>query len=229
MDNVIEMPVIDTKKAETAVTEANVVLDSAKSVVIKTPEQANQAGDWRNKIKAKLKQLDAERKELTKPLDEVKAKIMDKYRPATEALDAAYKLFDRALVKWLDDQEAIRREQQRKLDEEAEKKRKSAEAKAAEFAAKGNDKKADEWAEKAETTVAPVVAAAPKVEGMTFRDDWDFEITNSTIIPRQFMIPDEKSIRQYVKATKGKSPIEGVRIIPKKVAVTGRGYGDSRD
>jgi hypothetical protein len=222
MENVIDIPSIDTTRAGTALTEANVVLDSAKSVVIKTPEQANQAGDWRNKIKAKLKQLDAERKELTKPLDDVKSKIMDKYRPATEALDAAYKLFDQALIKWLDDQEKIRQEQQRKLDEEAEKKRKSAEAKAAEWADKGNDKKAEEWAEKAETVVAPIVAAAPKVTGMMFRDDWDFEITNSTIVPRQFMIPDEKAIRAYVKATKGKSPIEGVRIIPKKVAATSR-------
>lgn len=222
MDNVIEMPVINTERAETALTEANAVLDSAKSVVIKTPEQANQAGDWRNKIKAKLKQLDAERKELTKPLDEVKARIMDKYRPAMERLEEAYKLFDRVLVVYLNEQERIRQEQQRKLDEEAERKRKVAEAKAAEFAAKGNEKKAEEWADKAETTVAPVVAAAPKVEGMSFRDDWDFEIINSTIIPHQFLVPDESAIRQYVKATKGKSPIEGVRIIPKKVPVTSR-------
>jgi hypothetical protein len=222
MDNEIKMPVIDTAKADIAITEAITVLDKARTVIIKTPEQANQAGDWRNKIKAKLKELDMERKEMTKPLDTVKAMIMDKYRPAVEKLEEAYKLFDRGLVAYLDEQERIRQEQQRKLDEEAEKKRKAAEVKSAEWADKGNDKKAEEWAEKAETVVAPVVAAAPKVTGMMFRDDWDFEIVNSAIIPRQFMIPDEKAIRAYVKATKGKSPIEGVRIIPKKVAATSR-------
>lgn len=222
MDNVIDIPVIDTKKADTAVIEANKVLDGAKVITIKTPEQANEAGSWRNEIKAKLKQLDKDRKELTKPLDDVKDKIMDKYRPAVTALESACRLLDGAITKYLDDQEQKRQEQQRKLDEEAEKKRKAAEIKAAEWADKGNDKKAEEWAEKAETTIAPVVAAAPKINGIITRDDWDFEIVNSTIVPRQFMIPDEKAIRVYVKATKGKSPIEGVRIIPKKITVTGR-------
>jgi hypothetical protein len=93
---------------------------------------------------------------------------MDKYRPAVEKLEEAYKLFDRGLVAYLNEQEQIRQEQQRKLDEEARKKREAAEAKSAEWAEKGNEKKAEEWAEKAETTVAPVVAAAPKVEGMRF-------------------------------------------------------------
>lgn len=222
MENVIEIPIINTEKAESAFIVANAMLDEAKAIVIKTPDQANQVGDWRNKIKAKLKQLEDERKELTRPLDEVKKKVMDKYRPAVEALEAAYKLFDKAITGYLAEQDRIRAEQQRKLDEEAERKRKAAEEKAAEWAEKGNDKKAEEWAEKAETTVAPVIAAPPKINGIVTRDDWDFEIVNSSVIPRQFLIPDEKAIRAYVKATKGKMPIDGVRIIPKKVTVTGR-------
>ena len=218
--DILEMPKIDTKKAEVALTEANAVLTQARQIVIKTAEQAQLAGDWRNKIKTKLKELDTERKELTRPLDEVKAKIMDKYRPAIDALNSAYQLFDKGLTGYLAEQEHIRQEQQRKLEAEAEKKRKEAEAKAQQFTEKGNEKKAQEWLERAETIVAPVIETAPpKVEGIATRKDWDIEIISPNIVPREFCIPDEKAIRGYVKATKGTMEIPGVKIIPKTIIV----------
>ncbi|MDD5086070.1 MAG: hypothetical protein PHE61_08605 [Candidatus Omnitrophica bacterium] len=222
MDNVIEIPAINTEKADTAFTEATEVLNSAKGVIIKTPEQAQRAGDWRNRIKTKLKELDDDRKELTRPLDEIKKKIMDKYRPAVERLEEAYRIFDRGLSGYLAEQERIRQEQQRKLDEEARKKREAAEAKAAEWAEKGNEKKAEEWAEKAETVIAPVVATPPKVEGITTRDDWEIEITNTNAIPREWLVPDVQAISKFVKSTKGMKQIPGVKIIPKKVIVKSR-------
>ena len=218
--DILEMPKINTKKAEAALTEANMVLDTAQKVIVKTPQQAQNAGDWRNKIKAKLKQLDEERKELTRPLDEVKTKIMDKYRPAIEVLNIAYKLFDKGLSEYLAIQDQIRQEQQRRLEAEAEKKRLEAEAKAKEWADKGNEKKAEEWFDKAENVIAPVVPETPKVEGITTRQDWDFEIINPNEVPREFCIPDEKALRAYVKATKGTRLIAGIKIIPKTIIVT---------
>lgn len=217
---VLEMPKIDTKKAEAALTEANMVLDTAQQVIVKTPQQAQVAGDWRNKIKMKLKQLDEERKELTRPLDDVKAKIMDKYRPAIEALNSAYKLFDKGLSDYLAIQERIRQEQQRKIEAEADKKRQEAEAKAKEWADKGNNKKVEEWLDKADNVIAPVVAEVPKVEGISTRKDWDFEIINPNEVPRDFCIPDEKAIRAFIKATKGTKPIAGIKIFEKTIIVT---------
>lgn len=219
-NNLIEIPSIDTSKVETAIIEANEVLGNAKAVIVKTPEQLQAAGDWRNKIKARLKQIDTERKEITRPLDEVKAKIMDKYRPVIEALEAAYKLFDRGIVEYLNEQERIRQEQQRKLEAEAEKKRQEAEAKAKEWADKGNEKKAEEWLDKADNVIAPVVPETPKVEGITTRKDWDFEIVKPNEVPRDFCIPDEKAIRAFIKATKGTKPITGIKIFEKTIIVT---------
>lgn len=218
--DVLEMPKIDTKKADMALIESNKFLTIAESIIVKTPQQAQVAGDWRNKIKTKLKQLDEERKELTRPLDEVKAKIMDKYRPAIDALNTAYKLFDKGLSEYLAIQEQIREEQQRKLEAEAEKKRQEAEAKAQEWADKGNEKKSEEWFDKADNVIAPVVPETPKVEGITTRKDWDFEIVDINQVPRDFCIPDEKAIRAYVKATKGTRQIAGIKIFEKTIIVT---------
>ena len=219
-NNVIEIPSIDTSKVENAVIEATEILQDAQAVVVKTPEQLQIAGDWRNKIKARLKQLDTERKDITRPLDDVKAKIMDKYRPVVEKLEAAYKLFDRGIADYLNEQERIRQEQQRKLEAEAEKKRLEAETKAKEWADKGNDKKAEEWLDKADNVIAPVAPEVPKAEGITTRKDWDFEIINPNEVPRDFCIPDEKAIRAFIKATKGTKQIAGIKIFEKTIIVT---------
>jgi len=223
MESVIDVPVIDTKKADEAVKEAALWLSDVKTIAIRTPEQLQSAGNVSNKIKARIKQRDTERKELTKPLDEVKAKIMDKYRPAIEQLTQAQRLIDGMIADYLEEQRKIQQEKQRKADEEARKERERAEAKAKEWAAKGNDKKAEEWLDKSETVVAPVIQAPDtKAAGISTREDWDFEISDASLIPREYLIPDEKAIRAFVKATKGKKEIPGVKIISKTIIVKGK-------
>jgi len=72
--------------------------------------------------------------------------------------------------------------------------------------------------------VPPVAAPlAPAVAGVSFRDDWDFEVTNLAAIPREYMMPDEVKIRRVVKAMRGACSIPGIKAIPKRVtAVRGR-------
>lgn len=54
---------------------------------------------------------------------------------------------------------------------------------------------------------APIVAApvvlptqAPKTEGVSTRQVWKFRITDAAMIPRQWLIPDEKAIGAVVRA-----------------------------
>jgi hypothetical protein len=223
MESVIDMPVINTAKADEAVKEAALCLSDVKSIAIRNPEQLKTAGDISNKIKTRIKELDTDRKELTRPLDDVKAKIMDKYRPAIEQLTQAQRLIDGVISDYLLEQRRIQQEQQRKVEEEARKERERAEAKAKEWAAKGNEKKAEEWLDKSEAVIAPVIQAPDtKAAGISTREDWDFEITDANLIPRDYLIPDDKTIRAFVKATKGKKEIPGVKIIAKTVIVKGK-------
>jgi hypothetical protein len=55
----------------------------------------------------------------------------------------------------------------------------------------------------------PIVSA----EGVSFRDNWDFEIEDAALLPREYLIPDEKKIRAVVKAHKGETKIPGVKVI----------------
>lgn len=56
----------------------------------------------------------------------------------------------------------------------------------------------------------PVVAEAPKVEGVQMRKVWTFEVESVALIPAEYLVVDEKKIRQAVRD--GVRDIPGVRI-----------------
>lgn len=59
---------------------------------------------------------------------------------------------------------------------------------------------------------APVsTIATPKVSGIATRKQWTFEITDASLIPREYLVIDESKIRGVVKALKGATTIPGVR------------------
>jgi len=64
----------------------------------------------------------------------------------------------------------------------------------------------------AELVEAAPVVAAPIASGMARTTEWLFEIKDLALLPREFMVPDDKSIRAYVKARKDHATIPGVRI-----------------
>jgi hypothetical protein len=65
---------------------------------------------------------------------------------------------------------------------------------------------------------APVVMQERqvKVEGVSYIENWTFEITDPLLIPREYLAVDEKMIRQVVKAMKGSTSIPGVRVYSEK-------------
>ena len=64
---------------------------------------------------------------------------------------------------------------------------------------------------------APVAPRTASVAGVTTRIDWDFRITNETLIPREYLLVDESAIRNVGKATKGRAKIPGVEFFPRAV------------
>lgn len=120
---------------------------------------------------------------------------------------------------------------EKKRQEEAARLRKEAEAKAeAERLAKAESQmdKGDLKGCEQTLSAAPVMVVinpetkeTPKVAGMTFRDDWKFEIENETLIPREYLMVDESKIRKVVKALGKATSIPGVRVWAEKNVVAG--------
>lgn len=64
---------------------------------------------------------------------------------------------------------------------------------------------------------APVFMPPPapetaKVEGVSFRESWDFELVDERNLPREYLTPDLKKIGAVVRAMKGETKIPGVRV-----------------
>jgi len=215
--NPIDVSVVETENKAVAV-----LATEAERLMIKTQDDFSAAGELRKRAKGKIKQLEEIRKGITVPLDNAKAAVMALFKPPTEKLNEIIGKVDTLTIAYTDEQDRIAREAQAKAEEEARKAREKAEAKAKEFEAKGNGKKAEEWKEKAETVVAPVITAAtPKVAGQFIQERWYAEVIDFKALSDDYKIVDQSKLDKVAQATKGKINITGVKFYSKKI-VSGR-------
>lgn len=219
-ENIVELSI--PRPDAGVVIQAQTLLSNAESYAVTSIEQYTQAGEFLKHIKAKYKELDEQRKGMTKPLDDSKKRIMDFFNKPLDFLTRAESTVKRAMIAFSDEQERIRREEQRKADEAARKERERIEAQARKAAESGKVEKAVALEERAATVVAPVIdRTPPKVAGLSTREVWKFEVIDEKAVPREFLMVDESKIRKYVQAMKGDSNIAGVRVYPEKTLAAG--------
>jgi hypothetical protein len=206
-------------EATTFATETKELAESYTGYKVENADHAEQGAADSKEIKKRLKALEDMRKSLTRPLDESKSRIMDFFRKPEEQLKAAVALIDRALLTY--DTECRRiQEEERQRAEEAEAARiaaeaKELEAKAVAALASGNERKAERLVEKMMNVEAQPVAvrmAEIKHVGVSVKTYWRAHIVDVDLIPRAFMVPDEKKLAAMATATKGPSTIPGVEF-----------------
>lgn len=188
------------------------VLEQMKALVITNDDQYQVAGEWLKRNKETQKQ------------------VKDFYEPERVATYAAYTSVTSQIKGYLDplgkgettikrkmgaytaEQEQKRREEERRLAEEARKREE--ERRLQEAVDTGDETLLDEPIQ------VPIIhVEKPKpVEGISYADNWTFEIVDAGVIPRPYLMPDEKKIRAYVKALKNAGQIPGVRIFCEKSA-----------
>lgn len=131
----------------------------------------------------------------TKPLSEAKGMLTQKAY-AWKRVDDERRQIEAAKA---------RREEEKKIEEERLRK-------AEILAAQGKTEAADLVMEQ-EIIVAPVKQPEPvKVEGVSHRENWQFEITDAAAIPAEYLMPDKVKIGQIVKAMKGATKIPGIKV-----------------
>jgi hypothetical protein len=210
----VPMPAADDKAQE--------ALNRANAVVIHTGEQYSSGASELQAIKGKWREVDEARKALLAPVNEAHARIQAFFRQPLEFLRQAEIILKRKLLAYSDEQDRIRREEQRKADEAARKERERLEAQAIKAALSGKVEKAELLSERASTVVAPVIhREAPKVTGVNMRDVWKFSIEDEAAIPRAYLMVDESKIRKHVANMKGDTQIPGVRVYCEKQMAAG--------
>lgn len=209
--NVIDVKPISTKTVEDLSKE--VVALTAKTVVVKNQTDYNLAGDVLKGIKGLAKRLEEERKKITSPLDAAKKAVQALFVPQQDKLDAAERLIKNAMIAFTDEQERIRRAEEAKLQEKAEKERQEALRKANEARAKGNEAKAEILEEKAASVVAPVLA--PRVEqtaGTSFVVRYSAEVIDFALLPDEYKVVDQKKLDAMARALKDGFNVPGAIV-----------------
>jgi len=194
----------------------------AQALTIKSVDDYEEAAGWLKSIKGFLQVIETARLKVTKPLNEaLRARNAEAKEAAQPLLEAEGKI-KRSMIAYSDAQDRIRREEQRRQNEAAERERQRLAEISERAAAKGQDKKAENFADRAAAVQAPLVqTAAPKVAGVTIPKVWTFEITDEDLIPREYLDVSEVRIRKVVNALKGDTNIPGVRVFEQKRIAAG--------
>ena len=221
---VIKVEPISTEVAIRAQQEAPAMLKQAEAVVIMNQSQYEGANNVLKAVKDKYKDLDTKRKDITKPLDLAKRGLMDLFRTPLEILSKAESIIKRAMISYADEQDRLRREEQRKLElkakAEEDRKRKDLEDRAKKWADKGKAEKADELLDQAEDVHVDAQVVASNTEqpkGVSYQEIWKFKIIDVNKIPREYMMPDEIKLRKMANAMKGAIPVAGIEFYSEKI------------
>lgn len=175
------------------------------------------------------KELELLRRSRLQPLEDETSSVNELFRPVTTRLKALVDAGKALLVGW-EEREAQRVARERaeleRLRQEAARKEGEALAKAeaaktekGRQAALARAAEANEAASQALSIPEPVAPRGARSEHATstVRHEWDFQIVDASLIPREYLMPDEKKLRAAVRSM-GVREIPGVAISQKAVA-----------
>jgi len=202
--------------------EVNPVLAAAQSLVVADDLSFIQAMALGTACAVRIKAVEERLGPAKKKTYEAYQEVMKLMKSFIDPLETAKKLLSLRAYSWQKAEEDRKRKEaegaRRLAEEEAAKKRKAEEDARLELAERLEKNGMQEQAE--EVLAAPVVVevaevAAPaprvKVQGTSTRENWQFEVENASLVPREFLMPDEVKIGRMVKMFKGETRIAGVR------------------
>ena len=219
--------------------KANDYVVMAEGFEITNDEQNQEAADIINKMSTFRKNVKAFFKPVVDHAHKAWKVALGQQAVLVDPVEAAEKIMRQKSGDYFQEQERIRREEENRIRREAEKKakrereeevkkeRERAEKEAAEAKTK-KEKEAIERKAKQEieaTLAAPIIFSVPttnvkKVQGLSARKGYDFEIVDAKKIPRLYMKIDETKIRKYVKMMGKDAVIDGVRVFEKTTVAT---------
>jgi hypothetical protein len=197
-------------------------LDAARLEVIKNDTDYELYAAKLKDAKAREKTLESGYEQHASPLNVALRAVRDFWNPARDIVKQECTLRARVLGEYQANKLREQRRLQMKADEEAAKQRKALELKASKAEERGNTDKAIALTQMAVSTVAPVIRTdAPKIAGQSVREVWMFQIEDASLIPRQYLMPDEKKLGQLARMMKAEAKLPGVRFYSENRVASG--------
>jgi hypothetical protein len=208
--------------------QALLVVPRARSIKITNQVERAAAAEMGRTIAT----LTADAKEkfdtIKRPLNEARARILAWEHEIVDKLEAAKRYLSSAIGSFDQAQEQARREEERRIqkqlqDKAEEEARQASQEQAISDAvaleAAGDTKGAEAVLNNpvpVPVYVPPVILQSEHVKtvGVASQQTWKFRITDVSLIPREYMVPDEKTIGQIGRAMKEKANIPGIQFYP---------------
>ena len=156
---------------------------------IRSADQYEQAGELLKFVKGALRQIEEQRTSITKPMNDALRNANAQAKVAAAPFEEAERSIKAAMITFADEQERIRREEQRRLDEAARREREKLEAQAREAERKAREeaeakrRAADEAAAAGRAAEAAKLAAqADRVEAKAAAKVEDLEVRAASVV-----------------------------------------------
>jgi len=193
------------------------VVMNAASMVVTNPAEYTIASDFLKTIKGAQKKVTDFFAPMKQKAHEAHKAITQQESAMLKPLQDAEATLKRNLLVFYQDQERVRIEAQRKLqaeaDEAARKERERLEREAAKLK---TPELREQRLEQAAAVIAPVVtvaSVAPVVSGQSVRKTWTAKVVDVSLVPREWMVVNEKALDSFAKATKGAVKVPGVEFV----------------
>lgn len=190
---------------------------SAATYVVQTQTDYDLAVMDMRGLKGEADRLEAARTAITQPMNNELRVINAAFKEVSGAVGDMLEIIRRKAAQWVTEQKRQAEEAARKAQEAAAKRQAKLEEQAAAARAEGKDARADILEERAAHVVSTPTPPAPvKAAGISQRVNWNCEIENYNLVPREYWTVDMSKIRAVVKALKGAHGIPGVRAWPEE-------------
>ncbi len=206
--------------------EAGALLNSANKFTIGTDRQYEVASLDLKTIKNKIRAMDDQRKQMTRPVDEAKKQIMDFFRTPVGFLKDAECILKRSMLSYQDEKEREARKEQARLKKRQQEEQERLACEAEEIEKAGDSETANAIIEHAATIPETIIVeTTPKVTGVRTSIRWSAELLNKTDVIKGVLdgsIPDiaidinMKFFNQQAVSLKGAFNYSGVKVVSKK-------------
>lgn len=220
---VSEVNVPDTTQLEAAAKPVADLVEAIQGMAVTNQVEYEDVGAALRDVKATAKRLDDERKEMTRPLDQAKKRILDFFRAPTDALARVERELKGRMLKYTQEQNRIAREAEAKAREKAERERKKLEEQARKAEEAGREERAELLRERAEEVVTPTIPTeAPKAEGVHTVKRWSAEVTDKMALikavaagtqPDVYLEVNMKALHGVARSLKEHLTIPGVKAV----------------
>lgn len=179
---------------ETAVRVVEVEEDWLKVNKLKTDDDQLAADEALTIVKKELDRHDKDRKEFVDPLNATVKRINARYKPLTERMQELERHLKLLIVNRIND---LRQLEAAKAEKEARKAEKAG---------------APELAEDIREAALTRHVGAP-LEGVNLRTYYSCKVVNVDLLPREYMVPDEKKLNALARALKGDFKVAGCELV----------------